>query len=85
MRDFDERVLRTVPSEPEPVYEYRVVCADGVWRWGAALNPKNDPVQAERSLDQASSKGGCSCGGSVDDRPHPHSIERRAFGPWEAT
>lgn len=59
-----------IPTRPEPVYEYRVVCADGPQWWAASYD---DAVILAKSLDIGAIYG---C---------VHSVERRLVGSWEAT
>lgn len=64
-------------------WEYRVVCADGNHRWGAALRYMTSRSRARFMRQRASSRAGCCCDGAMEDRPNPHTIERRQVADWE--
>ncbi len=57
-------------------YEYRVLCADHVHRWGSALRFGTSAKDAKRLVERSNSRWGCTCGGA-------HYIERRPVGAWE--
>jgi hypothetical protein len=63
---------------PEPVYEYRVVCADGEERARQRVLGCGEAEVLRESVESLPWPR-CPCG------KFPHTVERRVIGPWEAT